>query len=89
MRRHRFCPLWFNSEDLKPVDEDAGDFIWIEIVADGFLYNMVRSIVGTLVPVGRGKWNAADVRRIVEAQDREEAGDTAPAQGLFLVEVTY
>lgn len=50
---------------------------------------MVRSIVGTLIHVGRGKWTAADVLRILENQDRRRAGDTAPAQGLYLMEVTY
>ena len=58
-------------------------------MADGFLYNMVRSIVGTLVPVGRGRWDATDLRRILKAMNRSEAGYTAPAHGLYMVEVTY
>lgn len=70
-----------------PIPGD--DFVCLDITADGFLYNMVRSIVGTLIHVGRGKWTAADVRRILENQDRRRAGDTAPAQGLYLMEVTY
>lgn len=65
------------------------DFVCLDITADGFLYNMVRSIVGTLIHVGRGKWTADDVRRILENQDRRRAGDTAPAHGLYLMEVTY
>ena len=61
----------------------------MDIVADGFLYNMVRSIVGTLVNVGRDKWTADDVARILAAQDRSIAGCTAPACGLYLVQVWY
>lgn len=61
----------------------------IEVEADGFLYNMVRSIVGTLYNVGRGYWSESKVREVLEQQDRKEAGPTAPPQGLFLVSVTY
>ena len=50
---------------------------------------MVRNIVGTLVEVGRGKLSVDDFERILEARDRCQAGMTAPAQGLFLVEVKY
>jgi tRNA pseudouridine38-40 synthase len=67
----------------------TGDIICIDIIADGFLYNMVRSIVGTLVNVGRGKWPREEVSRILEARDRSIAGSTAPACGLFLVTVWY
>lgn len=67
----------------------AGDFLCLEIEADGFLYNMVRTITGTLVNVGRGTWSAADVERILHAQDRKIAGGTAPAQGLYLAQVYY
>lgn len=70
-----------------PVPGD--DFVCLDITADGFLYNMVRSIVGSLIHVGRGRWTAADIRRILENQSRRHAGDTAPAQGLYLMEVTY
>jgi tRNA pseudouridine38-40 synthase len=71
-----------------PADE-TGEIICLDIVADGFLYNMVRSIAGTLVNVGRHKWDKSEVARILEAQDRSIAGSTAPACGLFLVEVWY
>jgi tRNA pseudouridine38-40 synthase len=50
---------------------------------------MVRSIVGTLVLVGTGKWPVSRVAAALAAEDRREAGPTAPAQGLFLVRVTY
>lgn len=72
---------------------DSGDptrpFVYLEIVADGFLWNMVRAITGTLVKVGLGKWTADDVRRILDEGDRKKAGETAPAQGLYLVAVDY
>ena len=55
----------------------------------GFLYNMVRNIVGTLIEVGRGNFTCDDVDRILEARDRSAAGATAPAVGLFLVSVEY
>jgi tRNA pseudouridine38-40 synthase len=71
-----------------PADETT-DIICLDIIADGFLYNMVRSIVGTLVNVGRHKWDKSEVARILEAQNRSIAGSTAPACGLFLVEVWY
>ena len=67
----------------------AGDYIWIDVEADGFLYNMVRAIAGTLMNVGRGYWPEAKVAEILAAQDRKQAGPTAPAKGLFLMRVTY
>ena len=63
--------------------------ISIDIVADGFLYNMVRAIVGTLKEVGIGRWDSMKVQDILESQDRSQAGQTAPAQGLLLQEVKY
>lgn len=61
----------------------------IQIEADGFLYNMVRTIVGTLLQVGLGKIHAKDVLRIRDARDRRLAGPTAPACGLCLIKVDY
>jgi len=66
-----------------------GDWIWLDVEADGFLYNMVRAIAGTLMNVGRGYWSESRVAEILNAQDRTQAGPTAPAQGLFLMRVTY
>ena len=59
------------------------------VTGSGFLHHMVRNIVGTLVEVGRGALHAEDIQRILEAKDRTAAGPTAPAQGLFLVDVSY
>ncbi len=67
----------------------CGDWLWIDVEADGFLYNMVRSIVGTLVNVGRAYWPKEQVAEILRQQDRRVAGPTAPAHGLFLMRVTY
>lgn len=65
------------------------DEVVVEIEADGFLYNMVRNIVGVLVDVGHGKLSASDIEAILEVRDRQQAGRTAPACGLFLVSVEY
>jgi tRNA pseudouridine38-40 synthase len=66
-----------------------GDWIWLDVEADGFLYNMVRAIAGTLMNVGRGFWPESRVAEILRARDRTKSGPTAPAAGLFLVRVTY
>jgi len=65
------------------------DRITIEVTGDGFLYNMVRAIVGTLVEVGKGARDVAWPAEVLAARDRRVAGQTAPAQGLFLVRVNY
>jgi tRNA pseudouridine38-40 synthase len=61
--------------------------VWVE--GDGFLRHMVRSLVGTLVEVGRGRRSATDMPAILAARDRRRAGPTAPARGLTLVRVDY
>lgn len=66
-----------------------GDWVWLDVEADGFLYNMVRAIAGTLVNVGRGFWPVTYVADLIADGDRTRAGPTAPARGLFLVRVTY
>ena len=60
-----------------------------EITADRFLRNMVRSLTGTLLDVGLGKLDPEGFRKIVEAKDRGKAGTSAPARGLFLVDIGY
>ncbi len=69
--------------------DEAGRFIVLEIEADGFLYNMVRTITGTLINVGRGTWAVDEVERILKSQDRRIAGATAAASGLYMVQVNY
>ncbi len=63
--------------------------VQFEVAADGFLYNMVRNIVGTLVEVGRGARDETWPAAVLAARDRRAAGQTAPPQGLFLVSVEY
>lgn len=65
------------------------DFIHINFEADGFLYNMVRNIVGTLVEIGRGALAAGSLKKILLARKRTLAGPTIPAKGLCLLEVKY
>lgn len=66
-----------------------GDMIYFDIKADGFLYNMVRNIVGTLIEVGRGKFSVEMVADILRKRDRRSSGPTMPAKGLCLVRVDY
>jgi len=66
-----------------------GAKVKIYIEADGFLYNMVRIITGTLVHVGQGRIKPEDVKEIIEKKDRSYAGPTAPAQGLALNKIYY
>ena len=65
------------------------DLVSVEVEANGFLYNMVRAIVGTLVEVGRGARPESWPGEVLRATDRRLAGRTAPPQGLFLVRVEY
>ncbi len=65
------------------------DWVYVEVEGDGFLYNMVRNIVGTLVEVGVGRWKPEKINEILEAKDRTAAGPLAPAQGLCLMWIKY
>ena len=65
------------------------DRIYIELTGNGFLYNMVRIISGTLLDVGIGKINPEEISKIIEEKDRKKAGKTLPAHGLCLMEVNY
>ena len=69
--------------------EPAGELIRIRVCGDGFLYNMVRAIAGTLTYVGGGKLTPDDVTAILRAGDREQAGPTLPAHGLFMNRLWY
>ncbi len=70
------------------MEEKDGE-VWITFVGDGFLYHMVRILVGTLLEVGEGKKDPESMTEILEKKDRQYAGKTAPAQGLSLVRVQY
>ena len=70
-------------------DEQQGAFILLLIDGDGFLYNMVRIITGTLVYIGQGKLDAGDIRHALDTGMRGYAGKTAPPQGLCLERVNY
>ena len=69
--------------------ERQGDLVVFTVGADGFLYNMVRIMVGTLLRVQQGKFSPEDIPGILEAKDRKAAGPTAPACGLYLNRVFY
>ena len=94
---HDFCSFMTSGPELEStvrnvmslnVIEEGGK-IKIYIRADGFLYNMVRIITGTLVWVGEGRIKPEDVIGIIEKKDRSFAGPTAPPQGLALNEIFY
>jgi tRNA pseudouridine38-40 synthase len=65
------------------------DFILIDITSDGFLYNMVRIITGTLLEAGKGKLSTSEIKDIFKTNNRNNAGPTAPAKGLQLLKVYY
>lgn len=71
------------------LDKDSDDVITIRLWGNGFLYNMVRIIAGTLMKVGMGVYPPEHVKEILEARDRKQAGQTAPAKGLTLVGIQY
>ncbi len=69
--------------------ERRGDLVVFTVAADGFLYNMVRIMTGTLLRVQQGKYRSEDIPGILEAKNRKAAGPTAPACGLYLNRVFY
>lgn len=72
------------------ADFAAGDeLLKFSFMGNGFLYHMVRNLVGTLVNVGKGKTSVEEFKEILNSRDRQKAGATAPAQGLHLMEVFY
>ena len=91
---HSFETNWPNrTSSVRTITHLAvnrmGSFVWIDAEADGFLYNMVRTIAGTLIYVGLGRWPESRVAEVIAAEDRAAAGPTAPPQGLFLIRVRY
>ena len=69
--------------------ERAGEEVHVKAAARSFLHHQVRNIVGTLVQVGLGRWDSADVAAALSARDRAAAGPTAPPDGLYLMRVDY
>lgn len=77
------------SSSHRPLHKGGNNEVDIYITGDGFLYNMVRIITGTLIEVGLGKKDVECVNKVLDGKNREDAGFTAPAQGLTLYEVVY
>jgi tRNA pseudouridine38-40 synthase len=69
--------------------ERSGEGVYVTSVARSFLHNQVRSMVGSLVPVGEGKWSPDDLAKALEARDRAACGPVAPPDGLYLMKVEY
>ena len=69
--------------------QKKNDMMTIDIEADGFLYKMVRNIVGTLLEIGSGLLPPGSIKKILKQKNRKYAGTTAPAHGLSLMEVKY
>jgi tRNA pseudouridine38-40 synthase len=89
-----FCSARTEVEDkIRTIEEIDfiidGDLLTLRFVGNGFLYNMVRILVGTLLAVGSGDFSPEDIPIILEKKDRRFAGKTAPARGLYLCEVFY
>ena len=89
-----FCSAYSDVEDTVRTIYDLkaetdGELIRFTVSGDGFLYNMVRIIVGTLLMVSQGKIEPEDIPNIIESKQRKNAGRTAPAHGLFLNRVFY
>lgn len=89
-----FCNIKTDVEStVRTVKEleilENGEEITIRISGNGFLYNMVRIIVGTLIRVGRGFYEPVQIKEILEAKNRKAAGVTAPPHGLMLMEIRY
>jgi tRNA pseudouridine38-40 synthase len=96
--RHDFAAL--SANPMRPVETTVrrvsklsvtrrGNLLTIAVVADGFLYKMVRSIVGALVKVGEGRMTVEELQKLVKAKRRSALVETAPAHGLFLWRVVY
>ena len=89
-----FCSIGTQAKDfVRTLDAcdvvREGDYIRIRITGNGFLYNMVRIIAGTLIEIGGGKREPEEMKKILLAKDREAAGPTAPAKGLTMLGITF
>jgi len=88
-----YDPLRAQRQTVRTVKKvsirKAGDLIFIDVTADGFLYKMVRNIAGTLLAIGAGQLPAGEMPKILKAKNRKSASKTAPAEGLCLMSVKY
>lgn len=89
-----FCKTSSKTENkkckiLKSEWRENGDYLYYTIAADRFIYNMVRSLVGTMIEVGRGKTTVTEFEEIFDKADRRAAGPNAPPHGLYLEKVIY
>ena len=89
-----FCAAGSSVEDtvrtvMNASVERDGDMVIFKVEADGFLYNMVRIMTGTLIDISRGKIPADSIKQIIAAKNRFAAGYTAPARGLYLNKIHY
>ncbi len=89
-----FCAAGSSVEDtertvMNAAVERDGDTVIFRVEANGFLYNMVRIMVGTLIDISRGKIPADSIDKIIQAENRSAAGYTAPAHGLYLNKINY
>ncbi len=75
--------------DVTTKTDDHGQWVYVDVEGDGFLYNMVRNIVGSLVEVGQGRWTGQRIKEALEACDRTAAGPIAPPNGLCLMWIEY
>jgi tRNA pseudouridine38-40 synthase len=95
--KHDFCSYMAQGSKIVDTNREIkyasvvreGDFIIFKVAADGFLYNMVRIMTGTLLLVAQGKIEPEDIQKITESKNRKNAGATAPACGLYLNKVEY
>lgn len=87
--RSRTDVFTYNCEIEEAYWEQQDDRLIFHIKADRFLRNMVRAIVGTLLQIGLGKMNVREMHRIIESEDRSEAGASVPAHGLYLTKIEY
>jgi len=95
--KHNFRSFCASGSSVKTFErcimecqlKQEGPYLRFIVEANGFLYNMVRIIVGTLLQIGREVYPPAKIKEIIKAQDRKQAGPTAPPQGLYLAEVKY
>lgn len=86
---HEWTSGGHHPSEIRPQECVDSPYIVFDVMADGFLYNMVRAIAGTLLRVGLGQQTPAAVRDVIDSRDRARAGMNLPPGGLYLVQVDY